>query len=103
MVRFTDITAVTVNQQTTAIDSQTTHLRWQLYHPPGISDGKLRVNAARMRDLVKQINQDEPIWNNKRYTPRPIIVQGDGPVLAFRQAFSRFYDFDAHAPVSSAA
>jgi phenylpropionate dioxygenase-like ring-hydroxylating dioxygenase large terminal subunit len=103
IVRFTDITAVTVNQQTTAIDNQTTHLRWQLYHPAGISEGKLRVNQARMRDLCKQINQDLPIWNNKRYVPRPIIVQGDGPVLAYRSAFARFYDFDSTEPVSSAA
>lgn len=64
---------------------------------------KLRVNQTRMRDLCKQINQDLPIWNNKRYVPRPIIVQGDGPVLAYRSAFSRFYDFDNPEPASSAA
>jgi phenylpropionate dioxygenase-like ring-hydroxylating dioxygenase large terminal subunit len=103
IVRFTDVTAVTVNQQTTAIDSQTTHLRWQLYHLAGVSDGKLRLNQARMRDLVKQINQDRPIWDNKRYVPRPIIVQGDGPVLAYRSAFARFYQFGDAEPQSSAA
>ena len=59
--RFTDITEVLMAQQVTPIDRQTSHLRWQLYHRPGISDGKMRVNVARMRDLVKQVRQDIPL------------------------------------------
>ena len=51
---FTDITHVVHSQQVTPIDAQTTHLRWQLYHAPGLSEGRLRVTGARIRDLVKQ-------------------------------------------------
>jgi phenylpropionate dioxygenase-like ring-hydroxylating dioxygenase large terminal subunit len=101
--RFTDVTDVYMLQQTTPIDSQTTHLRWQLYHPPGISDGKMRVNAARMRDLVKQVNQDIPIWERKRYNPSPLLVEGDGPILAYRKQYARFYQFDDPSEASVAA
>lgn len=101
--RFTDVTDVYMVQQTTPVDAETTHLRWQLYHPPGVSDGKMRVNAARMRDLVKQINQDIPIWERKRYNPTPLLVDGDGPVLAYRQQYARFYQFDDAEPSIAAA
>ena len=99
MSEFIDVCHVLMAQQTTAIDAETTHLRWQLFHPPGISEGKMRVTTARMRDLVKQVNQDIPIWNHKIYREQPMLVKGDGPVLAYRQQYARFYQFDdAEAP-----
>jgi phenylpropionate dioxygenase-like ring-hydroxylating dioxygenase large terminal subunit len=100
---FTDVTNVLMNQQTTPIDAETTHVRWQLFHPADISEGKMRVTQARMRDLVKQINQDVPIWENKRYATQPLLVEGDGPVLAYRQQYARFYQFDEPAPKVVAA
>jgi phenylpropionate dioxygenase-like ring-hydroxylating dioxygenase large terminal subunit len=102
-VRYTDVTDVYQLQQVTPIDSESCHLRWQLYHPPGISDGKMRVNAARMRDLVKQVNQDIPIWERKRYATQPLLVDGDGPILAYRQQYARYYQFDDPQESSAAA
>jgi phenylpropionate dioxygenase-like ring-hydroxylating dioxygenase large terminal subunit len=101
---FTDITHVVHSQQVTPIDAETTHLRWQLYHAPGLSEGRLRVTAARIRDLVKQVNQDIPIWNNKIYKEQPLLVKGDGPMLAYREQYQRFYQFDGdEAPEGMAA
>lgn len=103
---FIDITHVVHAQQVTPIDAETTHLRWQLYHAPGLSEGRLRVTAARIRDLVKQVNQDIPIWNNKIYMKQPLLVKGDGPMLAYREQYQRFYRFDedsAPEPVTVAA
>lgn len=91
IVEYIDVAHVVQNQQVTPIDAEHTHIRWQMYHPPGISDGKLRVTSARIRDLVKQINQDIPIWNAKMYRKDPILVKGDGPMLAYRRAYQRFY------------
>jgi 3-ketosteroid 9alpha-monooxygenase subunit A len=91
---FIDVCHVVMAQQVTPIDAEHTHLRWQLYHPPGISEGKLRVTKARMRDLVKQVNQDIPIWNAKIYRAEPMLVKGDGPMLAYRRQYARFYDFE---------
>ena len=93
ITEYIDVTHVVHNQQQTPIDAEHTHLRWQMYHAPGLSEGRLRVTAARIRDLVKQVNQDIPIWNAKMYRPEPILVKGDGPMLAYRRAYQRFYEF----------
>ncbi len=103
ITEFTDITHVVHSQQTSPIDAETTHLRWQMYHAPGLSEGKMRVTAARIRDLVKQVNQDIPIWNNKIYRAQPLLVKGDGPMLAYRRAYQRFYEFDDAGPETAAA
>jgi 3-ketosteroid 9alpha-monooxygenase subunit A len=103
MTHFSDITDVIMAQQVTPIDADHTHIRWQLYHLPDISEGKMRVTKARMRDLVKQLNQDIPIWNAKRYQTEPLLVQGDGPILAYRRQYQRFYQFDEPEQPSIAA
>lgn len=100
---FTDVTEVMMSQQVSPIDAHSTHLRWQLYHPADISEGKSNVTNARMRDLVRQVNQDIPIWNSKRFTPEPLLVQGDGPILAYRRQYARYYQFDDPSPESAAA
>lgn len=94
ITEFIDVTHVLQSQQVTPIDNQTTHLRWQMYHIPGLSEGRMRVTNARMRDLVKQVNQDIPIWNRKRFSEKPLLVKGDGPLLAYRKQYERYYDFD---------
>ena len=85
------------------IPAGTTHLRWQMYHIPGLSDGKMRVTMARMRDLVKQVNQDIPIWNRKRFNAKPLLVKGDGPMLAYREQYARYYNFEDDATPGSTA
>lgn len=103
IAEYIDITHVVQSQQVTPIDAQTTHLRWQMYHIPGLSDGKMRVTMARMRDLVKQVHQDIPIWNAKRFHENPLLVKGDGPLLAYREQYQRFYAADDElAPVVDA-
>lgn len=34
---------------------------------------------------------DMLIWNNKKYRPRPLLCDGDGPIFRFRKWFSQFY------------
>jgi len=93
ITEYIDVTHVVQSQQVTPIDATTTHLRWQMYHIPGLSDGRMRVTMARMRDLVKQVNQDIPIWNAKRFHEKPLLVKGDGPMLAYREQYARYYNF----------
>lgn len=31
------------------------------------------------------------IWNNKKYRPNPLLCDGDGPILKYRQWFRKFY------------
>jgi nitrite reductase/ring-hydroxylating ferredoxin subunit len=102
-VRFTDVTNVLLVQQTTPIDHETTRVQFLFYHPKDLSEGKMRVTAARIRDLTKQIVQDIPIWECKRFQPEPLLVKGDGPILSYRQQYARFYDFDDDAEPAVAA
>ena len=103
IVEYTDVTHVVQSQQVTPIDSEHTHLRWQMYHVPNLSEGRMRVTKARMRDLVKQVTEDIPIWNRKIYMPQPLLVEGDGPMMAYREQYKRFYQFDDETPESQAA
>jgi cholesterol 7-dehydrogenase len=38
-----------------------------------------------------QFQRDAPIWETKKYLPRPVISKADGPILAFRRWYSQFY------------
>ena len=48
----------------------------QLFHEAALADFK----------------QDLKIWQHKIYRPRPVLVQGDGPILKYRQWASQFYE-----------
>lgn len=92
--RFHGITNVLMNQQITAINAERTHLRQQFYRPAEMSEGGKRVSNAMVRDLVFQVGQDIPIWEHKRFTPQPLLVEGDGPILAYRKQYARYYATD---------
>jgi nitrite reductase/ring-hydroxylating ferredoxin subunit len=37
------------------------------------------------------VQQDFPIWEHKRYVPRPALAQGDGPLALYRRWAAQFY------------
>jgi phenylpropionate dioxygenase-like ring-hydroxylating dioxygenase large terminal subunit len=43
------------------------------------------------KEVIRQFNQDLTIWNRKRYEPRPLLAEGDGPIAQFRRWYSQFY------------
>ncbi len=49
------------------------------------------VGAAIIRDLEKQMGQDIPIWENKAYLTRPMLVEGDGPFGVYRRWMKQFF------------
>ena len=49
------------------------------------------VAAAIIRDIVKQMNEDVPIWENKIFRPQPVLCDGDGPIAEYRRWCSQFY------------
>jgi hypothetical protein len=34
---------------------------------------------------------DMIVWNNKKYRPKPILCDGDGPIAKWRKYFRQFY------------
>jgi phenylpropionate dioxygenase-like ring-hydroxylating dioxygenase large terminal subunit len=49
---------------------------------------------------ARTIEQDIPIWENKRYRERPLLSDADGPILAFRRWYRQF---DASPRLTAAA
>ena len=43
-------------------------------------------------EIVRQVEQDIPIWENKMFRETPILCDGDGPIAKYRRWFSQFYD-----------
>jgi hypothetical protein len=42
-------------------------------------------------EAVKTIDQDVPIWEHKRFTPRPILIEGERAIAEYRRWVRRFY------------
>ena len=50
-----------------------------------------RVGEALVRDLRKQMAEDNVIFDNKIHNAAPALVDADGPILQFRKWASKFY------------
>ena len=75
----------------TPIDKPHIHMRFAYK-----KNRKLNVSADFLADCFihaanKQVEEDIPIWENKRYRDNPILCDGDGPIHQFRRWFSQFY------------
>lgn len=77
---------------TTPIDVDHTHIR--------LAFSKKKIDAevpeggvadAIIADIVKQLNEDAPIWERKGYVEKPLLCANDGPIMKFRRWFSQFY------------
>ena len=90
--RFTGICETLELATTTPIDANHVHVRYAFVQPR--ADGKDPeggVAAAIIRDIVKQMNEDVPIWEHKRYLGRPTLCDGDGPIADYRRWCEQFY------------
>ena len=80
----------TVLTTTTPIDRRHVRLLWHFYFPPGLEsvaddivDGVVGEHGLRA---------DEPIWRDKVFVERPLLVKGDGPITEFRRWYEQFYE-----------
>ena len=74
------------------IDARSVHVRYAFTQPRvNGEDPKGGVAAAIIRDIVKQTNEDIPIWENKVYRERPVLCDGDGPIAQYRRWCQQFY------------
>ncbi len=90
--RFTGICETLELATMTPVDAKTSHVRYAFTQPRvDGQDPKGGVAAAIIRDIVKQTNEDIPIWENKVYRDRPILCEGDGPIAQYRRWCQQFY------------
>ena len=49
------------------------------------------IRWATSLGVIREINQDAPIWESKRYVERPALAEGDGPIGEYRRYCKQFY------------
>jgi phenylpropionate dioxygenase-like ring-hydroxylating dioxygenase large terminal subunit len=89
--RFHGITELLLLQMQTPLSPERTQLRHLYFHPAELEPSKVGVTKALMREAQRQLEQDSPIWQRKIHVERPFLVDGDGPILAYREHYARYY------------
>jgi len=49
------------------------------------------VGAAIIADIDKQVKEDIPIWEHKKFALKPVLCDMDGPIAQFRKQYATFY------------
>lgn len=81
---------MTMHTATTPIDRRHVRLLWNFYFPPSTV-----ALAAEIIDGVvgpHGLLADVPIWRDKVFRERPLLVRGDGPITEFRRWYAQFYE-----------
>ena len=76
----------------TPIDEERLILRFAFAVKKATDDTEAFLLDAYVDEVVRQVEQDIPIWNHKTYRPSPVLCDGDGPIAQFRKWFAQFYD-----------
>lgn len=90
-VKFGGISELMLSNLPTPIDGKTTHLRQDFFMPKSLDEKGQRSAVAVAKNVIFQLEQDIPIWEHKRYLIRPLLVKGDGPILAYRKQYAQYY------------
>ncbi len=92
VLRFKDF--VTFYSSTTPIDREGVHVRWTFLTPKEHGPEAPRRAAE---SFLSGVSQDIPIWENKRYVERPVIVKDERSILDHRRWCEQFYSDPASA------
>lgn len=87
---------MTVFTTTTPIDRRHCRLHWHF-----LFKGDIESMAADMIEGVTGsygLHADVPIWRDKIFLERPILVKADGNIAEFRRWYSQFYDQPEDSP-----
>lgn len=76
----------------TPITANRLKLRFAFTKPLNISEKFNMLTDGLIAEIVRQVQHDIPIWENKIYRESPILCDGDGPISKYRKWFSQFYD-----------
>lgn len=88
LLRVPNVT--TVLTTTTPIDRRHVRLLWHFYFPLDVEPFAEDVIAGVVGD--HGLEADMPIWRDKIFRDRPLLVKGDGPIAEFRRWYAQFYE-----------
>jgi nitrite reductase/ring-hydroxylating ferredoxin subunit len=80
----------------TPIDDETTLVTFLFtLRNPEDDDKQERIARAFVDSVSREIGQDIPIWENKRYIPTPALAPSEKPITEYRRWYQQFYCGDA--------
>lgn len=74
----------------TPVDDDNVHVRWVFKTPKSMQE----FSGKMINTFVEAIADDVPIWENKIYVEKPLLIKGDGPIIEFRHWARQFYGAD---------
>jgi phenylpropionate dioxygenase-like ring-hydroxylating dioxygenase large terminal subunit len=95
ITRFASDLEISLMVLVTPIEADDAYIRYSYAYPavaPGSAEEAAYKEAAwRIGPGPTGVTPDIPIWDHKIHQARPILCDGDGPILRFRQYFKQFY------------
>jgi nitrite reductase/ring-hydroxylating ferredoxin subunit len=85
---------VTFISSTTPIDTEQVHVRWTFVAPAAKGPDAARAASD---NFLAGVSQDIPIWENKRYVERPVLIKDERTILDHRAWCQQFYSEPATA------
>lgn len=89
--KFSRLFDIVMMGTVTPIDDQRLHMRFNFSMPKAQTEEHTLYAHAFRDEIVRQVGQDIPIWENKVYLDDPALCDGDGPIARYRKWFSQFY------------
>jgi phenylpropionate dioxygenase-like ring-hydroxylating dioxygenase large terminal subunit len=81
---------MTVLTTTTPIDRRHVRLLWKFFIPAALESAADDIMDGVTGDFG--LGADIPIWRDKIFVERPLLVKGDGPISEFRRWYGQFYE-----------
>lgn len=96
VVRFQGISETLSITTTTPVEKDELHVRFSFIQPKTEAEGpSAGLAQAMIRNLCKQFDQDKVIWDHMRYEPKPLMCDGDGPIMLARYRYDQFLSDEA--------
>jgi len=90
--RFTGLAETLLVAAITPVEKDEVRVRFCFTQPKAQNEGISSMAAkAFIHEVCRQLDQDKIIWDRMRYLERPIVCDGDGPILRFRKYYNQFY------------
>jgi phenylpropionate dioxygenase-like ring-hydroxylating dioxygenase large terminal subunit len=90
IITFRLMSEVTLVSAVTPIDAEEIQVRFTMYHAAG-DEIASKIGQAFGAEVARQLDQDIPIWEHKRYQPSPALAPNEKPVTEFRRWATQFY------------
>jgi nitrite reductase/ring-hydroxylating ferredoxin subunit len=92
-IRFTGIVDVTFISAATPVGPEHVALRHTFFfRKPSQPEAINKVGKALVAEIIRQVEEDIPIWENKIYRPRPLLSAGDRSIPALRHWSRQFLE-----------